>query len=250
MPTTPQAQRWLRTFQPRPDAPVRLVCLPHAGGTAAFYRTWGSRMPPSIEVSAVQYPGRLDRFGEPVPERMADLVAGIAAVLTGLRAEAVVLFGHSMGAYTAYEVARVLERTEIVPLRHLVVSGLPDPDRHTPGDVHTGDDDAVVAELRRLGGTDAELLDDPEIRDLLLPAVRGDYRIIETYRHRPGPPLSCPITVFVGDADPEVTPEQAKGWGALTTGGCEVVVFPGDHFYLAGREAEVTEALAARIGPR
>lgn len=242
-------EAWLRRWPRRPSASLQLVCLPHAGGGASGYRAWSALLPPAVELLVVQYPGREDRFTEPIPEDMATLVAGIADALTVALDRPYVLFGHSMGSAVAYEVARALaERGHPAP-RRLVASGRVAPVRALGGDLHRGDDEALAAELTRLGGTHTEILADRELRRAVLGYVRGDYRIVETYEPRTPEALTCPISVFTGDADPELSPAQAAEWAGLGAGAPDVEVFPGGHFYLGPHRTAVVEALLRRIDP-
>jgi surfactin synthase thioesterase subunit len=213
--------------------------MPHAGGSAVFFRPWGERVTGAVEVHAAQYPGRADRMSDPFVSdghRLARLIAGSMAPLMDRPAA---LFGHSMGAAVAYEVTRLLEERGTPPI-HLFVSGAGAPhDRRERESVAQLDDDGVVEALVRLGGSDAELLRDPEMRELVLPYVRNDYALIEGYVHRPGPPLTTPVTVLIGDSDPEVDEASAAKWSELTTGESAVRVFPGDHFYLVPQQHQV-----------
>jgi surfactin synthase thioesterase subunit len=236
----------LRRFTPRPWATLRLFCFPHAGGAASAYRAWPALLPETVDVFAVQYPGREDRLAEPrvpVMDRLADHVA--EAVDPSLD-RPFAFFGHSMGAAVAYEVAHRITRRE--PER-LFVSAREAPHRSRSGDLHRASDAALLAELTRLGGSARELLDEPELRALVLPIVRDDYRLIETYRPAPRPPLACPVTVFRGDADPEVTAEDARAWQTTTTGAFEEKAFPGGHFYLVPHRHDLTLAIAGVLRP-
>jgi surfactin synthase thioesterase subunit len=113
--------------------------------------------------------------------------------------------------------------------------------------VYRRDDDGVIAELRRLSGTDTALLGDEELLRMILPAIRSDYRAIETYPRQDGPGLSCPVTALTGDADPEVTLDEAQAWREHTTGEFSMLVFPGGHFFLVSERARVTEAILERL---
>lgn len=240
---------WLRRHTPAREATRRVVCFPHAGGSASFFHPLARVAAPGVEVVAVQYPGRQDRLGEPCVEDLETLADHVHDALAR-RDDGVptVLFGHSMGALVAFEVARRLGRAALSRPARLVVSGRRAPSVVREETVHLLDDDGLAAEVARLGGTDPRLLADQEIRDLVLPAVRGDYRAVETYRHEPGEPLSCPVTVLTGDTDPRVTEAEARGWEPYTRGPFALRVFPGGHFFLNNRWPEVMELLAEPLG--
>ncbi|MET9560226.1 MULTISPECIES: thioesterase II family protein [Streptomyces] len=235
---------WVRRFRPAPDAGARLVCFPHAGGAASFYFPVARALHPRVDVLAVQYPGRQERRSEaPLTDigTLADLsFAALRPVLTGRP----VLFGHSMGAVVAFEVARRMEREDGVSPAALVVSGRRAPScRREEESVHLRTDEGVIAELKRLNGTDNSLLDDEELVRMFLPPLRADYRAVETYAYAPGPPLGCPVTVFTGDRDPQVTMDEALAWREHTTGAFDLEVFEGGHFYLSSDPATTLDRL-------
>lgn len=195
---------------------------------------------------AVQYPGREDRAGEPAIDAMDELAGAVAAAVGELAGGPLVLFGHSMGAAVAYEVARRIE--DGARLRGLVVSGQPGPRHLVPGTLHRAPDEALWADVVRLNGTSDALAGHEELRRLLLPTLRSDYRLVETYRPDPCPPLTCPVVACVGDADPDVTGEQAASWREATAGRFELRVFPGDHFYLKRCRDEVVAVVLRTLG--
>ncbi|MGC9539625.1 thioesterase II family protein [Streptomyces sp. UG1] len=234
---------WLRRPAPRAAASICLVCFPHAGGSAAFYTAWARLLPPHVELVAVQYPGRQDRLAEPAAQSMDELAGAVAEALRVDRPDRErVLFGHSMGASVAWETALRLEASGTTP-RHVFVSGRPGPRRQRPGGVHLRDDDGLAAELRRLDGTHAELLDDPEVRAVLLPSVRADYRLIETYRPDPTARLRCPLTALTGDRDEEAPVADVAAWSTATEGAFGSLVLPGGHFYLVPQAERVVAAV-------
>ncbi|MCX6406063.1 MAG: alpha/beta fold hydrolase [Propionibacteriales bacterium] len=232
---------WFRPLNAaRQDAPL-LVVLPHAGGSASYYRPLGALLP-EVEVWAVQYPGRQDRYGEeqlPSIDRLADEVA---ARLSSQAAErSLALFGHSMGAVVAFEVTRRLEGLGVA-VAHLVVSGRGAPD-WTPPPGGPTDDDALVTELLRLSGTHAAVLDDPDLLALVLPAVRADYAIVREYRASADARVATSLTVLHARDDPLVPAEALDGWRDASSGPVSFLAFLGGHFYLVERAAEVADVL-------
>lgn len=242
--------RWIRRYHRGADEAVRLVCFPHAGGSASFYHPFSAALSPTFEVLALQYPGRQDRRRERPADSIHDLAEGITAALIPWTDRPLALFGHSMGAVLAFEVARRLEEAADAKLVTVFASGRRAPSRLRDEDVHLRDDDGVLAELKRMNGTDGRLLDDDELLRMVLPAVRADYRAIETYRVTEHAALRCPVVVLVGDDDPQVTPDEARAWRDHATGDFELYAFPGGHFYLADRIAEVVATIANVVRAR
>lgn len=200
-------------------------------------------MAPSVEVAAVQYPGRQDRFTEPCIDNIRDLADGVSEALLSDPGPPLAFFGHSMGATVAFEVARRLRRRDGAGPRHLFVSGRRAPSRHRGDYVHLRDDAGLVAELRGLGGTASRWLDDKGFLDLILPTVRNDFKAIETYSYEPGPPLDCPVMALVGNADPYTSIAEAEAWRAHSTGNFSLQVFCGGHFYLDMRQTDVANLI-------
>ncbi|MFF3226934.1 thioesterase II family protein [Nocardia suismassiliense] len=241
--------RWIRRFRPTPAPTIRLVCFPHAGGSASFYFPMSAALPETVDVLAVQYPGRQDRRTDPCVEDIGTLAERIYRAVRPWTDVPTAFFGHSMGAILAFEVAHRLERDGGV-LDRLFASGRRAPSRHRDERVHLGDDETVVNELRRLDGTDTALLDDEEVRRMILPAIRGDYKAIETYRCPPGRILRSPITALVGDDDEKTTLDEAHDWARHTTAAFDLCVFPGGHFYLIEQREAVLDRIARQLlGP-
>ncbi|WP_066376280.1 thioesterase II family protein [Herbidospora mongoliensis] len=241
-------RRWFRGFglEAAADAPD-LICFPHAGGAATAYRLLAQLLTPGVRVLGVQYPGRQDRRAEPAVESVTGLADAVADLLPPDPGRPYALFGHSMGAAVAYETARrIAERGGPEPER-LFLSGRAAPaadPRHS--DVLTGDA-AIVARIRRLGGTASGVLDDPELLEMVLPALRADHAALRTYHWKPGPLLEVPFTVLGGDADPMVTPSEAVQWLEHSGLPGEVKIFKGGHFYLETELAEVAGLLSAAL---
>ena len=238
---------WFRRFKPSPEAKARLVCLPHAGGSATFYFPVAQALSPDIDVLAVQYPGRQDRRHEPFLTSIGAIADRVAELLSDKTDRPLGLFGHSMGAMVAYEVARRLEQAG-TPVAGLFVSGRRAPSRQRDENVHTRTDDGVMAELRRLSGTEMDLLGDEDVVRMILPVVRNDYRAVETYRHTPGPPLSTSVVAFTGTDDPVASVDEVASWEDHTTGDFELVTLEGGHFFLTRHQPVILRHLADRLG--
>ncbi|MEV0569506.1 alpha/beta fold hydrolase [Dactylosporangium sp. NPDC050588] len=243
---TEEERLWIRRFHQSPEARIRLFCLPHAGGSASYYFPMSRELTPTVEVLAVQYPGRQDRRFEAGVDDLHKLADLVFEAIRGLTDRPVAFFGHSMGAALAFEVTLRLEAKLGISPRHIIVSGRRAPSTFRLEQVHLRDDNGIVAELRDLSGTTDDMLGDAEILHMILPAIRTDYRAIETYRGRPDDVVRAPITVLTGDTDPRVSLAEAHQWRSHTTGPSEVLVFSGGHFYLNDCRNDVN-GIVARI---
>ncbi|WP_282697073.1 alpha/beta fold hydrolase [Streptomyces sp. CC208A] len=239
---------WFRCYVPASENAARLICFPHAGGAASAYVTLARALAPDIEVVSVQYPGRQDRRREPAVTDLR-LLAGLVTEAIGEPDRPYALFGHSMGAIVAHETARLLARRPVpAPLRlFLSGRGAPSPLRREAG---PRDDAALLTEIRRLGGTDSALLDDPELLELAMPVLRADYAALGRYHWTGGPPLASPLSVLIGADDPLVTVGQAAAWREHTTASFELKVFPGGHFYLGDATDEVADVVSSALTAR
>ncbi|MET0415217.1 MAG: alpha/beta fold hydrolase [Actinoplanes sp.] len=237
---------WIRRFRPALDTPVRLICFPHAGGSATYFAPLAKAFPAAIDVVSVQYPGRQDRRTEPGLESIGELADAALDAVRSCADRPVALLGHSMGALVAFEVAGRLEK-DGVPVDALFASGRRAPSTYRDELGLFTDDNSLIDELRKLRGTDPELLEDPEIQRMILPALRSDYRAVGTYRWTAGIPLAAPIHVHVGQGDPRVSAAEAHAWSTHTSGEFTVSTYPGGHFYLNTQVAEVARAVSAQL---
>ncbi|WP_424214046.1 thioesterase II family protein [Streptomyces sp. BI20] len=264
MSTLPRPGAWFRRFSAPPEGGTTLLCFPHAGGAAATYFPYARLLAPTAGVYGVQYPGRHDRGHEPLVDDLTELAD---LITTAVRAEPslagpaggrLVLFGHSMGALVAYEVARRLEAAPGPGPRpaRLIVSGARAPDLPRLGPpVHGLPDEALITHLQRLDGTSAEVLADSELVRMVLPTLRADYKAVESYRGpapTAGGALTCPISVFTGTEDPHVDTAGAARWaefapGASAAPAFDLEPFPGGHFFVNARREAVADALSTRL---
>lgn len=239
-------RRWIRRYQAAPEAAVRLVCFPHAGGGASYFRPLAMTLSPTVEVLAVQYPGRQDRVSEPGIDDFAELADRTTAALRSTVDRPVALFGHSMGSLLAFEVAKRLEADGVAPLA-LFASAKRPPGHPDPELPHSATDEELIAEIAALDGTEARLLDDEDMREMFLPALRADYQALASYRPEPGHRLACPVVAMTGDDDSRVSVDEAALWASHTTGEFDLHVFPGGHFYLTGQWDGVGEVLTKHL---
>jgi surfactin synthase thioesterase subunit len=233
---------WCRRYRPARNAPARLVCLPHAGGSAPFYLPVSAALSPDVDVVAIQYPGRQDRRGERPIDDIAVLADHLHGILRRQPPLPVTIFGHSMGAVLGFEVARRLEADGQGPVR-LFVSGRRAPSTHRDENVHLRDDAGILAEVRAMNGTASALLGDDELMRAALPSLRADYRAAETYTCPAGVTLDCPITALTGDSDPKTTVDEARAWAGHTTAAFDLRVFSGGHFFLTEHADEIIRLL-------
>ncbi|MFI6763456.1 thioesterase II family protein [Micromonospora sp. NPDC050417] len=227
----------------------RLVCFPHSGGTAAVYRAWSSAMPAEVELLAVQYPGHADRIAEAPATSAAEMGTRVAAELLRMAPARCALFGHSLGALVAYETARAL-RDSGSPAHRLFVSGAAAPWLAGGGTTHRLGDEELWSTVADLGGIGPEIADEPELRDLLLPVLRSDIALHETYRPMPdAQPLHCPVRGYYNTEDPLVDADRVAAWATVSDGEFSTRPWPGGHFRLLSEPTElVTDIVAALAG--
>jgi medium-chain acyl-[acyl-carrier-protein] hydrolase len=224
---------WIGRHRPRPDASVRLFCLPFAGGGASSYYTWCDELPGHIEVLPIQPPGREDRFSEEPLRRMEVMVRSLIDSLRPLMSDLpFAFFGHSLGGIVALEVTRTLYRCHSPLPFHVIISARPAPHlrlRRVP--VAQLSTEELKEWLRQIDGTPEIVLQSLEMMDLLLPAVRADLEIDDAYRSAPDPALACPLTVLGGLRDEEARPEELKEWERYTSRSFTLRLVEGNHFF-------------------
>ncbi len=241
------ASPWFWSPRPIEHPTARLFCFPFACGGTLTFRLWPEYLPPSVEVVAIQLPGRERRYREPPYRRMAPLVDALLEAMGDRTDVPSVFFGHSMGALIAFELARALRRrgSGASPV-HLLASGRRAPQmvRRASRILHTLPRSELILSLRKLGGTPAAVFDEPDLLEMVLGLARADFELVETYRYRPGEPLACPITTFRGADDPEVTQEEAAAWAEHTSSDFSLHVLPGNHFFIHDAMDALLETVA------
>ena len=241
--------QWVKLLKPASRASISLLSLPYAGGASLMYQPWAPYLDDSVELYAIDLPGRRDRIRERPMTVLEDVVTAIGTAITPLIAcRPIALFGHSLGALLAFEVSRWLRRTVHVLPAHLIVSGRRAP--HLPSTeppAHVRDDESFVAYLSELNGTPPQILQNPGLLELMLPTLRADFQLGETYDYSPELPLSCPITAIGGDCDEESFEGRLDAWRCHTTAEYAQHLLEGDHFFIHSRETELLSLVRASL---
>ncbi|PYS78745.1 MAG: putative thioesterase [Acidobacteria bacterium] len=233
MQTDDRATPWLVRYRASPRTRLRLFCFPYAGGAAQVFRLWPQSLPDFIEVCAVQPPGRGSRLREEPFTRLDALVEAAMPALIPFMDVTFAFYGHSMGAMIAFEAARRLRCMGVDGPAHLFVGACRAPRLASEREItYDLPEPEFIEELRRRGGTPTEVLGHEELLHLLLPLLRADFAVIETYSYAEGPPLDCPLTAFGGLEDEGGARESLAPWEEHTAGQFSLHMLPGDHFFL------------------
>ncbi|WP_320068807.1 thioesterase II family protein [Micromonospora sp. RTGN7] len=238
---------WLKRYGSGAPPTARLLCFHHAGGSAGMYRGWSQLLPPSIEPVAVQLPGRAERLRERPYSAMAPLVEALAEVVAPLLDMPYACYGLSMGAKVCWALThRLRDEGRPMPLALYLASaaapGLPEGrvDWNVP-------DEVLVEYLRTMGGTTPEIFAHPQLLASLLPTLRADLTLVDSFHFEPATPVAVPIRAFAGADDIEGGPERMRGWGRQTTAGFTLEAVPGGHFFDADGERRLTQVIAEDV---
>ncbi|MFE2595716.1 thioesterase II family protein [Streptomyces sp. NPDC059396] len=228
-------------------APLTLVFLHHAGGSAASFAPFTRQLPAHWNLWSVDLPGRLMATGERACRTSVQAAAYVARELRSLLSGPYAVFGHSMGALIAFEAARELSASGLRP-EWVGLSGAPAPG-HRPDRAqrHLWPRERLTAFMQGLGGTPEQVFELPDLLDLMVEVLRGDLSIVDTYQVHPGPPLDAPLTVFTGENDPVAGPRIAAPWSGHSTARTTARSWPGGHFYLFEHVDEVCTAIRDEV---
>lgn len=227
---------------------MRLFLFPYAGGTPSSFNKWVTGFPNNIEISIVHYPGRGSRFNEPPIRELSVLVNEINHAIQPVLDKPFIFFGHSLGGVLAFELARQLSGQNLPQPQILFVSACGAPHILNPNrPIHALPDPEFIKSLQELNGLPAEVVNNPELMELLLPALRADFEAIESYRYTNGHRLDCPIVAFGGGDDSYVDRDRLEGWENHTTGGFKSQIFSGDHFFINTARQSVIASMIAEI---
>lgn len=240
---------WISIPKPNAAAAMRLFCFPHAGGGVFEYRTWPASLPPGVEVCAVQLPGREARLRETPFTQMHALCEALAPALAPYLDKPYAFFGHSLGAFIAFELIRELRRQQQPLPRRLFVSGsrapqVPNPE---PPVYHLPDRELIREVSQRYDGIPAEVLANAEILEMLLPAMRADFAMNDGYVYHEEAPLDCPISGFGGLQDRGVPAAHLEAWRVQTAAAFTLQMLWGDHFFIKTSRLPLLQAVREQL---
>lgn len=246
--TSPSPDSWVVRSRPNEQAALRLFCFPYAGGAASVFRQWQASVPEEVEICAVQLPGREYRIGEAAYRRIPDLLNSLTEAIAPYLDRPFALFGHSMGALISFALARHLRQTlGKLPTRLYLAAyraaHLPNPNikiYHLPSE--------VFRVVLRAEGIPEAVLQNEELIQAMLPTLRADFELCDTYDYREDLPLECPLTVYGGLDDVRVRASDLEAWRMHCSGPFNLKLFPGSHFFLHSAQylllAELSRDLA------
>jgi medium-chain acyl-[acyl-carrier-protein] hydrolase len=236
---------WLILAKPNPAADLRLFCLPYAGGSPMIFCDWPAYLPPNVEVCPIQLPGRAMRLSHPPFTRVDALIEALVPALQPFLNKPFAFFGHSMGGLLSFELARALRLKFSLEPEAVFIAGRQAPPLHERTSIiYDLPEPRFLEELRHLNGTPPEVLEQPELMRLLVPLLRADFELCQTYVYQPGPVLDCPLYVFGGLDDREVNYEELDQWRGYTTGPFSLRMLPGDHFFIRRSQAQLLQMIS------
>jgi medium-chain acyl-[acyl-carrier-protein] hydrolase len=227
---------------------VRLFCIPYAGGSAAVFNNWDAKTPDWLQVCPIELPGRGALSLEALPTSVVALARAIALSIYPYTDIPYALFGHSMGALIAYEVACHVESKALKRLCKLLASGCQAPylPRKKPP-VSELPAPEFLERIREINGTPEEILMHDELMDIVLPILRADFALCEHYSLRNTHLLQAPITTLAGNQDEDISDLDMQGWGRLTTGNYSSLLFDGGHFFIKDKEDQVLKSICDEL---
>ncbi|MEO8971260.1 MAG: thioesterase domain-containing protein [Ktedonobacteraceae bacterium] len=252
MNTVSQCNPWLFATKSRPYARLRLFCFPYAGGGASIYQIWNTILASEIEVCPVQLPGRENRMKERAIADFAELIETLVDVLQPYLNQPFAFFGHSMGALISFGLSRELRRQGHPLPVHLFASAYRAPQFPNQDEppLHSLPESVLVKKLLEMNGTRREILDDPELRSFILPILRADFSVCESYVHTAEAPLPCPITAFGGLQDSRVSRQSLMAWREQTSDQFALRMLPGDHFFLQNMRTPLLQIITQKLNQR
>jgi surfactin synthase thioesterase subunit len=236
--------QWITCPQPKSQAKLRLYCLPFAGGGASIYHSWGKLLGSDIEVCPIQLPARENRYSETAYKNV-ELLAGVLAEKLKMHShKPFAIYGHSMGALLAFELTRELQRNLAQMPQHLILGA--HRAAHLPRnrrELYRLPDSLFIEELSKLGGFPAEVLSSSELMQFLMPTLKSDFELCETYQFKESEPLNCTIHCLAGKHDIEASPAVMSQWNIHTAAETFSHVFDAGHFFIKSHQNELLKKI-------
>ena len=248
MTTASALDSWIACRKPNPQARLRLFCFPYAGTGASIFRAWSDGLPADVEVCPVQFPGRGTRLMETPFTQLSPLVQALAQALVPLLDKPFAFFGHSLGALVGFELARQLRiQSGLQPVRLFVSADRAPqtPPRDRP--IHALPEGEFLVELRRLNGIPGKVWQELDLMQFMLPVLRADFAVYETYAYSTEAPFNCPFSIFGGLQDRRVSRGELEAWRDQTSGSFSLRMFPGDHFFLNATQPLLLQVMSEEL---
>jgi medium-chain acyl-[acyl-carrier-protein] hydrolase len=238
---------WIKLSKSENDN-FRVLCFPYSGGTAQVYRPLTNLLPDGVSVYSYELPGRGRRFGEEIPGMLSGLVEDAFSSIRGLIERPYAFLGHSLGGIIAFEMTRHLRKQGQPLPKHLFVSGIRAPQvPKREGEAFNLPRQAFIEKIKDMGGTPSEILENEEMLDIMIPVLRKDFQIYETYSYSQDVPMPIPITAFGGRGDNFVTEDDIRQWSEHTSSLFDMQIFAGDHFFILDNMNNVAQSIARAI---
>ncbi|GAB4197012.1 MAG: alpha/beta fold hydrolase [Wenzhouxiangellaceae bacterium] len=238
-----RGRQWLRHFDGCREPALRLFCFPYAGSGPSIYRDWPELLLPAVALAGVVYPGREARASEPPERDLEAIVEPLSQAILPYLDKPFAFFGHSMGAYVAYELSRRLEQRHGIRPEHLFLSAAGAPHLPEPHPIHHLPPAEFLRALLRLNGFPREVLSDARQVRQSLPVLRADFSACENYQYQVGSPLMFPLSVYGGSSDARVAPQRLEAWRQHAGVAFSMTLFDGDHFYLRPQKSRLLSAM-------
>lgn len=240
---------WFTCLRQNTRASLRLFCFPYAGGGSHIFRGWVNSLPDWVELYAANLPGRGNRLRDPLCTNLTQLTQSLAQDIERYLDKRFAFFGHSMGALLSFELCRQLRRARGIEPDYLFVSAHRAP--HLKDDsppAHSLSDTEFLEKLRDLNGTPPEILGNTELIEFMLPILRADFQMLETYSYLPDSRLNCPLEAYGGIEDSETGYEELSAWRDHTTNSSFTLrMFPGDHFFINTSQNSLLHQIARAL---
>tara|TARA_B100000614_G_scaffold254860_1_gene270928 strand:- start:132 stop:878 length:747 start_codon:yes stop_codon:yes gene_type:complete len=233
---------WYLEYKKNPHAAMRLFCFHHSGGGASAFFPWLDKLSSSIEMIAIQLPGRENRFSEPLTNNLQHIITSLREGFELYKEKPFFTFGHSLGGLISFEFIKSIHQFYSLYPRCMIISATKAahmPFRMKP--LSSLDDETLKKEVQTYNGIEESILENDELLELFLPIIRSDFSIYESYHPKDSTPLPCDILVFSGCEDSSVNAEEIQGWAAYTTGKFEHTPFPGGHFFIKNHIKSIAE---------